>query len=328
MIYCFFLSLSLSSLFSAYQTIWISNEQLRDGLLSLVHSYGLLENKLDRHEQRERSLGEVIKRGLQTLQKGQKVFEPMRGTFTRLDERMSQIETVLMSQDEKNQEQQERLNRALDSILKSLSDKGAALPTVRQSSENSDDAATTYLPSDLGRQLEQLTIDVKALRKEIKELSADREKSLDATSRLLEQTDKLASAKSSAGDDFISRLDEKLTEYYVSTSVPPTQERNLEWEENVSISLKEIKNDINALKSGDIASAPNEGPSGLDRNYFITMHNETLEAIEDMRIEVLTASDKSFTKTATRIKETADNLDSSISEVLKTVANRPQRQKR
>lgn len=284
---------------------------------------------MDRHEQRERSLGELIKRGLQTLQKGQKIFEPMRGTFTRLDERMSQMETVLMAQEEKYMEQQNRIGSALESILKLLGDKGASVSAIvnRQSSgENSDETTTTtttYLPADVSKQIENLSNDVKALRKEIKDLATDREKSLEVSSKLLDQTDKLINAKSSGSDDLITRLEEKLAEYYVSTPVPP--ERNTEWEENISISLKEIKNDIDTIKSSDgLAASHSEASAnnlnGLDKNYFITLHNETLEAIEDMRIEVLTASDKSFTKTATRIKESADNLDTSINEVLKTVA--------
>lgn len=278
---------------------------------------------MDRHEQRERSLGESIKRGLQTLTKGQKVFEPMRGTFTRLDERLSQIETALMAQEGKSTEQQNRIATSLESILKLLGDNGASASRIanRQSSgENSDETAATYVSADLGKQIENLSSDVKALRKEIKDLAADREKSLATSTKLLEQTDKLVNEKSSAADELITRVEEKLAEYYVSTPVPP--ERNTEWEENISISLKEIKNDIVSIKSSDALASESTASNlnGLDKNYFITLHNETLEAIEDMRIEVLTASDKSFTKTATRIKESADNLDTSINEVLKTVA--------
>ena len=73
-----------------------SNQEIRDAILSLVHSYTLLENKLERHEQRERGLGEVIKKGLQTIQRNQKLLEPIKGTLTRLEERVSALETILL----------------------------------------------------------------------------------------------------------------------------------------------------------------------------------------------------------------------------------------
>ena len=76
---------------------YFRNQEIRDAILSLVHSNSMIDQKLERHEQRERALGELIKKGLMTLQKNQKIFDPIKGSFDRLDKRVSEIETNLLN---------------------------------------------------------------------------------------------------------------------------------------------------------------------------------------------------------------------------------------
>lgn len=285
--------------------------------MSLVHSYSLLENKLDRHEQRERALGDVIKRGLQTLQKGQKIFEPMRGTFSRLDERMSEIESFLIAQDEKYKEEQTKMGKALEAILKWMVDNKepteSKTPAVRSDKPDGSDEED----DSLSKKVEDLSDNVKGLRRQIGEMMSDKE----STSKgLLEQTEKLVNSKLASADEVISKIEEKLTHFYVTgpISTPATVTRNNEWEDQISQTLQDIRSNINAIKLSK--SAPSTSNSELDKEFFETIANQTLESIEDMKIEVLAASDKSFTKTATRIKETVEHLDGSINEVLKTLS--------
>ncbi|XP_055544483.1 myosin-11 [Wyeomyia smithii] len=291
----------------------VTNQEIRDAILSLVHSYNLLDNKLERHEQRERSLGEQVKKGLITLQKNQRIFEPLKGTITRLEERVGSIETALLNQDEKHTIQQSKLDETLEGVLRWLTDNAHMLETRvitdSRQYENGD---------GLGGKIEELTESIRELRREMAELKSDRE-SLEQTNRnLIQQAEKLANAKQgSASDEIIGKIEERLSSYYNNPVV--ISHSNVDFEEKVIRKLDTLDAAVQESKSTALSAAKGQGPS-VDKEFIQGLVNETLEAIEDMRLEVLTASDKSFSKTATRIKENNEVLQGSVNEILKTLS--------
>lgn len=85
-----------------FQTSWLpfkylnSHEDIRESLISVVHLLRLTEDKLERHEFREKALGDHVKKQLLGLERKHRALEPMKGTISRMDERLSNVETVLM----------------------------------------------------------------------------------------------------------------------------------------------------------------------------------------------------------------------------------------
>lgn len=82
------------------QMLWCcSNEDIRDAILSLIHMFRDSTDKLERHEYRERVLGDHLKKALSSLDKRQRTLETnteaMAATLGKLDERLTAIEAKL-----------------------------------------------------------------------------------------------------------------------------------------------------------------------------------------------------------------------------------------
>lgn len=272
----------------------LSNEEIHNTVLSILQSFSMLDNKLERHEQRERSLGEIIKKSLMTLQNGQRIFVPMKGTFSRLEERVSQIETLLLSQEERNTDQQTKLAEALDSILKWMVANGKkSTPMVESKKENSSEENK----DDLEKKIEELNRNIKSLTKEVSELKALKGVDTENTNKIVE----LVSSNKNSTEMNIAKMEQKLTQFYVTN--PSVSARTEKWEKDISSALADIQTNLGK-------STPGESGSSIEM-----INNATLNAIERMRTEVMEASDKSFAKTASRIREAHEMIGKLVTDV-------------
>ena len=260
-----------------------------------MHSVNVLDDKLGRHEGRERVLGESIRKGLTALQKGQQVFPQLKNSFTRLEERVGQVESMLVAQEERAVVQQNKLADALEAIYKYMNDHEANKYAV----VNKDDSEEEDVP----KKIDDLVDTIKELRREISELKADRA-SADSESKAMIHRSSVV-LQEAVGN----KLDEKLASLYVTS--PNAQ---AEFEQQVREALTEIQAKIAAP-----APVTTELASRFDGDAAMAANSKTLEAIEELKVEVLTAVDKSLIKVSSRIQDSSSGLQTAIGDIAKAV---------
>ncbi|XP_055919192.1 uncharacterized protein LOC129951185 [Eupeodes corollae] len=289
-----------------------AKDVMNDQLLSLVRSYNQLENKLERHEYRERALGELIKKGIQSLQIGQKSMEPMKGIFSRLDERVSQIETLLMAQEQKYSLQSEKIDEIIK-LLKWMDENNS-----KKNSGSNNVVVKEPVIVEAPANLEML--------KEVRTLSMGVQKLLEMSNSLMHQTEDIAS-QSPKTAELIDRLGNKLTNLYAqpsATTQAPIIIDNSEFESKVMESFKNIASNITELKAfqpNQAVSGPSTGLLQADKDFIQSLTNETLNALENLKVDTLSASDKALAKSSSNIKESEANVDGSVKKLSENMAN-------
>lgn len=266
----------------------VSNADIQSAIVSLIRSFNLFENKLERHENRERALGDVIKRALQALQKGQKVYEPIKGIFTRLDERVSQIETMLIAQEEKYNAQTEKLTDTIQDMYKWMNTNAAC---GKSSSGGSNDQQTKLI-----EKIDMLSENVDQLAK--------------SSQGLLDKTDKMMDSKLSSTEEVISKMEDKLSHFYVTGPIStPSPMACPDSESKVINYLDKIYDKIGDIKSyqkADSKLAP------LDKDFLEGLNNCTQKSIADLKQEFATASARAMTQMSENFKELTDQLSTDI----------------
>ncbi|KAJ8951601.1 hypothetical protein NQ318_020478, partial [Aromia moschata] len=88
------------------------NEDIRVAIIQIFNVVRATDDKLERHEYRGRAVSEQLKKGMLNIDKRIKMLDPLKGTVSRLDERLAAVETILMQKDERERIQlQKNLRR-------------------------------------------------------------------------------------------------------------------------------------------------------------------------------------------------------------------------
>lgn len=158
--------------------------------------------------------------------------------------------------------------------------------------------------SELSNQVEDLSVNVKEMRQKVDGLIVKHDSSSQATRSSLLNIESNVTRKLQENADSIVRIQESLGRIGdVGSS----------GDDSISKDLQFIKSNIGrSCSSGGIDG------SSFDKDLIVALNNQTLDAISDMRHEVLTASDKNYAKTTTKLKENAAALENSVSEFVKS----------
>ncbi|XP_001357011.3 uncharacterized protein [Drosophila pseudoobscura] len=298
--------LALIALLSQWQTTTampVTNEELRGTIQSLIYSYNQLDNKLERHEHRERALGELLKKALQSLQKGQKSLEPINGIFGRLDERVSQIETMLITQEEKYNAQSDRFNQATEHMFKWMRENDECFKRPPANANLIAAApAPAALPNEFVKEQQRLN---KQLLEEIQKLSSSVVSLLDSSKQAAAQTQKNFDSMPKA-TELLTQIEAKLQQHSssVTTAAPP---KNDEFEAQLLERLNALGGQVAKLSDAPPPAAP-VGLNEKDRAYIQELNNDTMNALAKLKSETVSGQQTALTQTTERLQQTEANI--------------------
>ncbi|KAH8391952.1 hypothetical protein KR215_010734, partial [Drosophila sulfurigaster] len=287
-----------------------SNDQLDESIKYLIRMYHQLDNKLERHEHRERAAAEIMKKAMQVLQKGQKNMEPINGIFGRLDERVSQIETMLITQEEKSNTQSEKFNQAIDHMFKWMreNDECFKRPPVAPV------AAAPALPNAFVSEQQQIN---KQLLEELKKLSSSVTDLLSSSKEAAKQTASNFEHMQRT-DQLFQQIEAKLQQHIadaVTTVSPPKSD---EFVEQLLERLGALSSEVAQLRSVPVTTPAPQVAKGLneqDKAYIQELNNETLNALAALKTEAQSAQQAALRQATEQLQQTEANIQGELKQL-------------
>lgn len=291
----------------------VTNEDIRDAILSVVHMMRSTEDKLERHEYRERALGEHLKKVLVTLDKRIKLLDPVKGTISRLDERLAGVETILLANDERDKNQIEKtqeltaeIKKNLPSIMDKLKEdiineikankveipKPVALlppppPEPKISKEDISSVERT-----ISTKIETLSTTIQTMQEELLKLKDEHENAQKINKQANEHMEKVKTHLSN-NEELLEKYETKLAEYNNKIEVLPQNDKaENDWQTNIIKALEKQKNDVEVVLA-EVRSISGKVKTLPERNDLEASQHQTIKSIETLQKDLDKQADDS-----------------------------------
>ncbi|GBP30119.1 hypothetical protein EVAR_94962_1 [Eumeta japonica] len=293
------------------------HEDIRDAMLSLVHMFRTSEDKLERHEYREKALGDQLKKMVSGLEKKHRALEPLKGMISRLDERLSNVETILMQKEEREKSVQQKTNEALTAIQASLQSITASLPKPKKNGGLSAIDNLTTNDDGLATRLDVTDSKLDAIKREVDDLKNNLNKeSLKAICLDIMTDTKPFEKHISDAEKLLSKYELKLSEYNVTigrggtTDFVPLNEIALSdeaWHSKMAEVMEKQEKDVKNIQKllSDAESIWKGLPRLADLNEAT---NKTIAALQEVKYNIISNEEKGVSKLTTKLREMSDKL--------------------
>ncbi|XP_039951266.1 uncharacterized protein LOC120768578 [Bactrocera tryoni] len=275
----------------------VTQEYTGESLRSLIFAVNQLDNKFERHEHRERALGEVIKKSLTSLQRGQLNLERLYGTQSHFDQRFSETDFHLKAQEE-------RLRNRIETFF------------TEQDKTN----------QRLLEQLTKLSLNVEKLLDNSNDLRKPSNKesySIDWYERQKSPPYIHLNDKRKSNEELYSSINYNLSRpIYSSLNYSlsrPTAQQLLKYPGFDSNVL--VKSDEPASQSQQPCAQPTSqnGLTDAVKIFFHELTNETHNLLHDVNTNVQNMVQKSQTEVMSRLQEVEQSLHTDAEEITKTL---------
>lgn len=296
----------------------VSHEDIRDAILSLVNMFRDNGDKLERHEYRERHLGEQLKKALVGLDKRHRQtdhnLDAISKVINRLDERLLTMEKTMAQRDERERIQLQKTADTLDNVQNSLQTwMTNMVELVRVSSGQNEGQDTT---SGLGARIDHLANSVERLEAYVRKVSDTPTDSERETLKLASEN--LATTVADT-ERVLSHYEKKLQEVQANPGAVKVSDSQ-DWHSVFLTALEAHQKILQELKK--LSEESRHHLHSLPSHAQITkLNNSTQELLQEIRYEMAAGTDKGIAKLDAKLSEAQATLGRGQEEILKTITD-------